>query len=436
VGSTAFLFFLFLTLARFHEFLSMAFGGQGILFWLTIGTPLAFAFVSGRWVIPWKTVPGVLLLALTVWVILGLPFSIWRGGAAMTIKQAWPTALVTYLLCGSMITTIAEMRKSLYVGGFSVLVVLITFLKFGVVVDGRASILAGSLGNSNDFAMHLLMGLPFLGFIILDQKRMNLVRLIAIGTIPFLLVVVMKTGSRAGLLGLAVLLMGVFFFSSMAGKVKLLIVSAIAFAGLLATAPESALKRYKTIYESDATEATASADSRKQLLVESIRQTILHPIFGLGPGNFMVAYAATMGEKGVTHGRYLVSHNTYAQVASETGLPGFFMFCGVMFWTFRQNLLVYRIARRRPDQQLLGGMALAMFLSLLTFSVTTFFGSNGYRFYVPFFAGMTVSLRRIAEQSGLIPGFGSFQPATTRVNGKGTLLNGGTRMVLQNNSRV
>jgi hypothetical protein len=49
-------------------------------------------------------------------------------------------------------------------------------------------------------------------------------------------------------------------------------------------------------------------------------------------------------------------------------------------------------------------MALAVFLSLLTFSVTTFFGSNAYRFYFPVLAGLVVSLKRVADQEGVVPG--------------------------------
>ena len=47
---------------------------------------------------------------------------------------------------------------------------------------------------------------------------------------------------------------------------------------------------------------------------------------------------------------------------------------------------------------MIANMAICLFLSLLTFSVTTFFGSNAYRFYLPLLAGLTVALKNTAEE--------------------------------------
>jgi O-antigen ligase len=222
----------------------------------------------------------------------------------------------------------------------------------------------------------------------------------------------MRTGSRAGLLGLGFYLVAVFLLASFANKAKLILGGGAVLAVLFATAPESAMDRYRTLWDDEIEEgeAVASARGRGLLLKESIRQTLLHPVFGLGPGNFKVAFARKMESEGHMYHRFRASHNTYTQVSSETGIPGFIMFMSVMVWCFRQNLRLYRQTNRHPQHKEIANMAICLFLSLLVFSVTSFFGSNAYRFYLPVLAGCTVSLKRVADEV-LASGAGQRMPA-------------------------
>ena len=67
-----------------------------------------------------------------------------------------------------------------------------------------------------------------------------------------------------------------------------------------------------------------SLDARRELLTESIRVTMHHPLFGVGPGNFQ-AYTQS----------WHVTHNTYTELSSETGLPGLGLFLAILLLTFR-----------------------------------------------------------------------------------------------------
>lgn len=399
-GSWAFLAFAFLTLSRFHEAMTVMLGVPAYLFTIALAFVLPAALLSGRWLIPWQTVPGKLLIGFTLWMIVGFPFYGWKGGAFKEIKDAWMLSLITFMLFGSMIGTLPDMRRALKVTAFSVIVVLLMFIKFATNIRGRIGIF-GSLANANDLAMHLLIILPMLVLVVQTKKKMfSLTSLAAIGSAAYLLVVVMRTGSRAGLLGLGFYLVAIFLLSSFANKAKLIVGGAGVLIVLFATAPESAMDRYRTLWDDEVEEgeAVASARGRGLLLKESIRQTLLHPVFGLGPANFQVAFAKKMESEGQMHHRFRASHNTYTQVSSETGIPGFLMFFSLMVWCFWQNLRLYRQTNRNPQHKEIANMAICLFLSLLVFSVTTFFGSNAYRFYLPVLAGLTVSLKRVADE--------------------------------------
>jgi O-antigen ligase len=403
-----FLVFLFLTLSRFQEFLTLTVGFRSRLYTIALVLMIPTAILTGRWILACRSVPGILLLAFTGWMAVGLPFAIWKGGTFKVLTDEWPPSLFTFLVVGGMIASARDLRRTLYVAAFSMIVVIAMYPHFERVDSGgRVAVLAGSLGNSNDVAMHLLMGLPFLMFVFGDQQRITFTRIAALAASLGLFLILVRTGSRAGLLGLGVLMIATFLFASMAGKFKLIAVSSIVLLLMFGSAPQSVVERYRTLFNDDVTnEATASKEGRIRLLKESIRQTFLHPVFGVGAGNFPVANANVRAAQGIFYHRYRESHNTYTEISSETGFPGFFLWFGAMVWCFRTLYRVYRRTAGVPQHKQLSGMALAVFLSLLTFSVTTFFGSNAYRYYFPVFAGLAVSLKRVAEQEGVTLGPG------------------------------
>ena len=73
-------------------------------------------------------------------------------------------------------------------------------------------------------------------------------------------------------------------------------------------------------------EALESSQSREQVLRDSIAFTIQHPLLGLGPGQF----GNNEGEQTTKSGEklWIEAHNSFAQIASENGFPGFIFYIG------------------------------------------------------------------------------------------------------------
>lgn len=400
MGSIALLAFVFLTLSRLQE-LGMIRGLRLYTVVLAIIFPLTF--ISGRWLVGALSFPGKAYVALSIWVIVGLPFSLWRGGSFKVLTDDWVPSMVTFVIVSSMIGTIRDMRRVIYTAAFSMIWVVLVFLKYRAIVDGRHSISFGTLSNANDLAMHLLVSLPFLGYVIADRQAKVIVRCIALLTVLPVLWIITRTGSRAGLLAFAVLLLAIFWMCSFMGKVKLVAVGGIAATILITSAPDKLIERYRTIWADDVdgsvAEAVASTSSRKELFEESVRQTLLHPVLGVGIGCFPVAFAKVREEQGNYYHRYAVSHNSYTQVSSETGLIGFFLFCSIAAWCMRINLKLYKARKFSSTTNGIPAMAVCLLLSLLMFLVVGAFGSNAYRFYLPLAAGLTVSLQRVAQEA-------------------------------------
>jgi O-antigen ligase len=236
-------------------------------------------------------------------------------------------------------------------------------------------------------------------FVLIDQKRFSLLRLCAVPTLAAALFVVSRTGSRTGLLGIAVMIGAAFVLMPMRDRIKLSLVAAAVGILFVTAASDRLIERYKTMFTDSAKDESAkmSTESRMWVMKESFRQMLRHPVFGVGPGNFTVASADTKRSIGLSFRLYENAHNTYGQVASETGVPGFVMFCSIVLWSLHQNLKLYRRVRSHPAYARIKRLAFSLFVSLTGFSVMAFFGNYPYLFYLPLLSGLTVSLARAAN---------------------------------------
>lgn len=102
----------------------------------------------------------------------------------------------------------------------------------------------------------------------------------------------------------------------------------------------------------------------------SLKLTATHPIFGIGPGQFE-NYTQT----------WFVTHNTYTQLSSEVGIPGFILFILILRQVFRNLRDVSRTERVQndPQVQILAGAWRATFAGYL---VGAFFASYAYELFI------------------------------------------------------
>jgi O-antigen ligase len=173
--------------------------------------------------------------------------------------------------------------------------------------------------------------------------------------LPVYLYLVLETQSRAAFLG-TVVAFGTFFVrGSLAGKVKLLIAVAI-FGGLaFSVADTRTLNRLNeaAALASSSSEVNpdGSAEGRFQLLKDSIRLTFENPLFGVGPGMFMVAENAMARSEGAVNGSWHGTHNTYTQFSSEVGLPALLLFLAVLYYCVSSILAADRLNGETPSIQ-------------------------------------------------------------------------------------
>src|SRR3954466_3825864 len=126
--------------------------------------------------------------------------------------------------------------------------------------------------------------------------------------------------------------------------------------------------------------------------------TFSHPILGVGPGDFsFVSWDERKATTGAG-GESLVSHNTYTQISSETGLPGFFFFAATLVLSFRYAYRSYRDTSEL-DPALLACSRYLIYASGALFA-GIFFLSVGYTHILATFFALAAAIRLIHEASG------------------------------------
>ena len=396
---------------------------------ICLAAVIAASILGGAFITAFSTRIGAFLLLFTLWLVIDIPFSIWKGGSFQLVLEFWPRALMVFVAVAGLTSTLDHCRRVMSSIACAIGVLALTSLLLGDTSQGRLLLdTNGKFSNPNDLAQALLMGLPFWVFMARNPNRTPFRQLIPLAFIGLLIFVLVKTGSRGGFVAFCVLLLSVLWNASLLTKIKLITIGGLLFIFAVLVLPKNLLTRYVTINKAEsltadqidfgadnALEVTAveSSASRMAVLKESLRMTLTHPLFGVGPGMFPEAAAERASSLGV-HTPWLETHNSYTQVSSECGLPALFFYLAALFSPLFQLTSIYRQYRngKDPHQVEVAAMAYSIRASLVAFAVTACFASVAYFSLFPCLAGLSAAfiiiVRRDLEQLRLP------QPAPSR----------------------
>ncbi len=400
---------------------------NGILWylWYSHGRPNDFiwpqyAFTSGAMMLALATLAGyglfemaysplrfhglIVMTMFWAWIGLATAFASDRVLALPKFLQYTNILIITYLVA-AMANTESRIRAVL-----NVLAVAVGFLgaktAFDFVVTGeqfRAQGVGGLMKEQNEFALCLNMGIV----ILIGMSNMEHsfwvrwgYRAAAVGCA----ISVIGTYSRSGLLGLGLATFLLIWYS----KKRVLGLTALALApiALISLAPEKALDRYKTIstafrgaYEklttgkvSETTNIDPSALGRLQAWQAGLKMMKAHPIFGVGPLNFLPQFQKYFPGY---HAR--VAHNAFVCLGAESGIPSallFATFVGLaildMWWTRRKLKKIPRLAE-------LASYALIIQIVLCVYVVPNFFINRQNLDLMYHLIGLSVGLSALAK---------------------------------------
>jgi O-antigen ligase len=405
LGFTVLLCFLFMAFSRIFDMYLTRFHLPGISERLMAGVVI----VSGAFWRPFQTSIGKRLLWFTGWMLLGVPFSVWRANSLGMLTTQWWPGLIVFASVAGLITDFGQYRRCVTVLAFAIFALSLFCLHFGSMETGRLWMANRSrFANPNEMAQAMLIGIPF--WLAISKRSSSLIgKLAAVIVLLVMAYIIAKTGSRGALISFGVLYLVLIYHASAVGRAGLMLVAGLALCSAVAFLPSALKDRYKTIFSGDKPEveqvdeshllvsAVTSTESREHLLRQSLILTATHPIFGVGVAQFPVAENTLAISQGLSKGSWLGTHNTYMQVACETGIPGAFLFISILLLCLKKTHSLYTATRDQLDLRDISTQAEALFLALVCLAITDVSIHAAYTMLLAVLAGMTIALDHTAR---------------------------------------
>jgi O-antigen ligase len=405
LGAIIVMVWVFLLVSRLHEIIAIETGVPFRVFRLLYPLGAILWLVSGGAYRTFSNRVGLGFALLTGWLVAGVPFSSWRGGTVNWLADYWAPNTLTFLVCAALLFSLVHWRRLVRAIGWATpLIAAFTVVSGTEDRLGRVSAEAGTLGNANEVVMYILLGLPFWLQPAGSRETSMLRKLLIFGSLPALAMVVLRTGSRAGVLAALVVVLMYLLRLRLAARVA--VIAALAVLGLVAVTalPESVRARLATLTGPEAgtevhfaaASAAASAEFRRYLLMMSIEIAVTRPLFGAGAGRFPDFTSGLEAQEG-RRGSWREAHNTYTQIAAEGGIPALVFFLLALTGSFQIAWRTYRSARQRTDLAELADLSYAFLVSLTALALSAFFGSIHHLPLFPMIFGLAISLWRTAQ---------------------------------------
>jgi O-antigen ligase len=403
------LFYIFIRFSYIHE----KFFGIG---WLApLASVLAFPLllVSGAIVFtvqdrrfrPW--------IGFLFFVIAAIPFSSWPGGSVSDITSYLRIEFPVVFMAGGLASRWQDLRKL-----FMVLAISGAINAFYSLYNSRGGgarlelALGGTIGNSNDFAAHLLYLAPFCLFFALSPKTNAVLRLFFFASFAISLQQAVNTASRGCVIALGLSFLMFLYFAPGGQRAMALAMGAVGVTLLLSFGSSAVLSRltdFSSGKEQGAmTEAAGSRNAREYLFRKSVEYTLQKPFFGVGPGQFSSYEGGTVSKEGL-RGLWQVTHNTYTQVSSECGIPAMLCYLWAIGSAFSAFRNIHGRARKNKDPEFTSA-ALCCMLSLFAFALSVVFLSLAYRAYFPMLTALAIAVTYVFNNTSL-----AAAPASTAV---------------------
>ena len=331
-----------------------------------------------------------LLLVLFAHLVITIPFAFWRGGAFATVFEKFSKEVIVALLVTLIVQNFDELRKLILVQAAAVGVITIV----SVIIHPGGVRLQGALGgifdNPNDLAINIAINWPLcLTFFFFSRgvgkKIFWLICLLG------MLYAVVATYSRSGLMAMIVSVLVCLWEFGIRGKrfPMIIVAGVIGIVGIgVAISTPNYIVRVESLFRGniEGSGDKGSLEARRELLKESIRLSLQHPLFGVGPGNFPAITES-----------WRVAHNTYTELSAEGGIPALILFVLILGLAFRNVRRVRKTIEyaRNKEIQLFTS---AMWAGLAAYVVGAAFASTEYQLFPYFMVAYTSVLYRLASQ--------------------------------------
>jgi O-antigen ligase len=346
-----------------------------------------------------------LMLWLTVWFMVGIPFSYWRGGSVQVLAGTWLKTLLVFFLLTQTLISLKRIRVILWTIILSELVVAaystLDPSQSNWVGDRLAGVSQGILGW-NFLGIAAALTIPYIAVLFITHPSFIRSSLLTAATAAMMWMLIL-TASRGGMMTVAfsILLTSLLILRRNLRGRLIGLGLIIALVATIAAAPGVFWDRIQTIWSDSSpgnkvsASADASTEERQAILKASIQYTIEHPIVGLGLGNFSVARGTETGLSTGWNG----THNTFTELSSEAGVPALLIFLALLGSSIAAMWRVTRAPKATAEGAELDAFSRATLASLLAFLFGAFFAHIAYEYFLYYPIAVGVAIAYLSRDS-------------------------------------
>lgn len=303
-----------------------------------------------------KAFPGVAYLALVffMWTVASVAWAT-SPSTALTEVSRWGLNLLLLPIVFTALHKRAHMLAlvGVLVGGATLCGLYgMVFAQSDALAQGTSR-LSGAGVDANYLASLLVSGIVLALALAAVRELHQSTRVVAIGAALVMLVALVDTVSRGGMLGLGAALLVAILFAGPRRRAALLLMSATFALGIVvyyaSFASPAARQRITSIQ---------GGSGRTDIWSVGWRMVKAKPVTGVGAGNFANSTIHYLLQPGaLTHTNFIVdspkvAHNMYLEVLADLGIPGFALFLGVLGVLIGCGVRAARIFYRVGDQML------------------------------------------------------------------------------------
>jgi O-antigen ligase len=366
---------------------------------LTILTTLVTALAGFGDRAGWRTKEAKLYLAFFVILCLGIPASIYRRASFEFLILGYVTNVAYFLLFLVHVTSLERLKRIVLVIALATLAFNLVWIGGGGFRSGRY-MGGGAMFDPNDTAF-VEVSLMSFGLCVVLGRYGCLAKLLSLASVLLSLLLSLYSGSRGGAIALAVwVLLFLTVRVANVSKVRKILIVAAGSALAFVNADKINVERYMTIFSLEEDYNVSDEYGRTDIWKKGLAALADSPLTGVGADCFSEAIGMERQRLGGP-GKRQTAHNSYVQVATESGVFGaaaFLLLVGGCVGNFNR-------VRRRRD--LAGGefathatLCLVGFGGLVT---AAFFLSQGYSTLFTLYFAVSASLRWISTEAAAAP---------------------------------
>jgi O-antigen ligase len=324
---------------------------------------------------------------LIIVMIFGVPFSYYRSASLKAVFDYASIALIFFFLFFQLVNSSKKLISILFMNCLGVAIYGIFILKSGKIsIEGRIAF--GNMFDPNDIAYFLINFISF-NLLFIPKYNGGVKRLIAVFNIVISLIVILKTGSRGGVIALLSVIIFSLFSKSITIQlsiIKKVIIILIAISSLQFVTMSS--DRYKTLLDMKDDYNVTDQEGRIALWETGLRIIQTHPLTGVGMNRINEGIGRDYYERGLPTAKWMTIHNSLLQIGAETGVFGLFLFCFMSFNVFR---ITSHIIVKSCSEELIK-IAEMTRVGFLGHFVSSMFLSQAYSFYWIFYISLSTVL--------------------------------------------